>query len=115
MVAQLAGLRPSARYARRWLIKRYNSGSARRVGCSEQRDHCGHDPVQSHPVRPAPAKLAFGDDAAHSMTSSARARIEGGIVRPSALAVLRLTTSSKVVGCWTGRPAGLAPLRIFPA
>ena len=51
----------------------------------------------------------------HSMTSSARARIDGGTVRPSALAVLRLTTSSNVVGCWTGRSAGLAPLRIFPA
>src|SRR6516164_4245866 len=49
----------------------------------------------------------------HSMTSSARARIAGGTVRPSALAVLRLTTSSNVVGCWTGRSAGLAPLRIF--
>jgi len=38
-------------------------------------------------------------DGLHSMTSSARARINGEIVRPSALAVLRLTTSSKVVGC----------------
>src|SRR5882724_3811622 len=53
--------------------------------------------------------------ALHSMTSSARARIEGGTVMPSALAVLRLTTSSKGVGCWTGRSAGFAPLRIFPA
>src|SRR6516162_8777745 len=50
----------------------------------------------------------------YSMTSSARARIAGGIVRPSALAVLRLTTSSNVVGCWTGRSAGLAPLRMRP-
>jgi len=50
----------------------------------------------------------------YSMTSSARARIEGGTVRPSAFAVLRLTTSSNVAGCWTGRSAGLAPLRIFP-
>ena len=33
----------------------------------------------------------------HSMTSSARVRIEGGTARPSALAVLRLTTSSKLV------------------
>jgi hypothetical protein len=32
----------------------------------------------------------------------------------SVLAVLRLTTSSKVVGCWTGRSAGFAPLRILP-
>jgi hypothetical protein len=52
--------------------------------------------------------------AAHSITSSARARIEGGIVRPKAFAVLRLTTSSKLVDCWTGRSAGLAPLSIFP-
>ena len=51
----------------------------------------------------------------HSITSSARARIDGGTVRPSALAVLRLMASSKVVGCWTGRSAGLAPLRILPA
>src|SRR5215467_12409443 len=51
----------------------------------------------------------------HSMTSSARARIEGGTVRPSASAVFRLTTSSNRVGCWTGRSAGFAPLRIFPA
>jgi hypothetical protein len=51
----------------------------------------------------------------YSITSSARARIDDGTVSPSALAVLRLTTSSKVVGCWTGRSAGLAPLRILPA
>jgi hypothetical protein len=43
----------------------------------------------------------------YSMTSSARARIDGGTARPSALAVLRLTTSLKTVGCWTGRSAGL--------
>src|SRR5271169_4111270 len=51
----------------------------------------------------------------YSITSSARARIDGGTVKPSALAVLRLTTSSKVVGCWTGRSAGFSPLRILPA
>ena len=48
----------------------------------------------------------------HSMTSSARARINGGIVRPSARAVLRLTTSSSLLACSTGRSAGLAPFRI---
>src|SRR5215813_2115953 len=51
----------------------------------------------------------------YSITSSARARIDGGMVRPRVLAVLRLTTSSKLVGCCTGRSAGLAPLRILPA
>ena len=51
----------------------------------------------------------------HSITSSARPRIDGGIVRPSALAVLRLMTSSNRVGCWIGRSAGLAPARTRPA
>jgi hypothetical protein len=51
----------------------------------------------------------------YSMTSSARTRIDGGIVSPSAFAVLRLTTSLKVVGCGTGRSAGFAPFRILPA
>src|SRR6516225_7742890 len=49
----------------------------------------------------------------YSMTSSARARIAGGIVRPSASAAFRLTTSSNLTGCCTGRSAGLAPLRIL--
>ena len=52
---------------------------------------------------------------AYSITSSARARRVCGTVRPSALAVFRLMTSSNLVGCWTGRSAGLAPLRILPA
>ena len=54
------------------------------------------------------------DDAAtpHSMTSSARARINGGIVRPRAAAVFMLTKSSSLVACSTGRSAGLAPFRI---
>src|SRR3989449_3955235 len=47
------------------------------------------------------------------MISSARARMDGGIVSPSALAVLRLITSSNFVGCSTGRSPGLAPLKIL--
>jgi hypothetical protein len=39
----------------------------------------------------------------YSINSSARASTEGGIVRPRALAVLRLTTSSYLVGVCTGR------------
>src|SRR5262249_32844066 len=49
----------------------------------------------------------------YSMISSARANTDCGIVRPRALAVLRLMTSSNFVGCSTGRSAGLAPLRIL--
>src|SRR5215468_1052749 len=47
----------------------------------------------------------------YSITSSARASSDGGTVRPSALAVLRLITSSNLVGCSTGRSDGLAPSR----
>ncbi len=45
----------------------------------------------------------------YSITSSARARIADGIVRPSALAVFRLMTSRNRVACSTGRLAGLDP------
>src|SRR5262252_2171052 len=48
----------------------------------------------------------------HSMTSSARASKLSGTVRPSALAVLRLITSSYLVGACTGRSAGFSPLRM---
>jgi len=47
------------------------------------------------------------------ITWSARRRRDGGIVRPRALAVLRLIASSNFVGCSTGRSAGFAPLRIL--
>jgi hypothetical protein len=49
----------------------------------------------------------------HSITSLARASSVGGTVMPSALAVLRLTTSSNLVGCSIGRSAGLAPCKIL--
>src|SRR5258707_14107830 len=45
----------------------------------------------------------------HSITSSARASSDGGTVRPSALAVFRLITSSNLVGCSTGRSAASRP------
>jgi hypothetical protein len=38
---------------------------------------------------------------------------DSGIVRPRALAVRRLITSSNFVGCSIGRSAGFAPLRIL--
>ena len=48
----------------------------------------------------------------YSITSSARASTDGGISRPSALAVLWLMTSSYLVGVCTGRSAGFSPLRM---
>ena len=49
----------------------------------------------------------------HSITSSARASSVGGTSSPSAFAVLRLMTSSNVLGCSTGISAGFAPRRIL--
>ena len=51
----------------------------------------------------------------YSITSSARASSVCGTLRPSAFAVLRLTISSTLVDRWTGRSAGLSPLRILAA
>src|SRR5215510_2933297 len=48
----------------------------------------------------------------HSITSSVRTSNVGGMVMPSALAVLRFITSSNFVGCWIGRSAGFAPFRM---
>ena len=45
----------------------------------------------------------------HSITSSARASSVGGTLRPSALAVLRLITSSNLSGAWTGRSPASRP------
>src|SRR5262249_45019019 len=42
----------------------------------------------------------------HSITSSAPTRRPGGTVRPSAFAVLRLTTNSNFTACCTGKSAG---------
>src|SRR5262245_51655039 len=50
----------------------------------------------------------------YSITSSARPISVLGTLRPSAFAVFRLTTSSTFVTCWTGRSAGLSPLRTRP-
>ena len=47
----------------------------------------------------------------HSITSSARPRIDDGTVKPRALTVLRLIINLRFTTCWTGRSAGLAPLR----
>ena len=49
---------------------------------------------------------------AYSMTSSAVASSDCGILRPSAFAVLRLMTISYLVGACTGKSAGFSPLRI---
>src|SRR5262249_49738643 len=51
--------------------------------------------------------------ARYSITSSARDRNDSEIVRPSALAVVKLMMRSNLVGCSTGMSAGFAPRRIL--
>jgi hypothetical protein len=60
-------------------------------------------PKQKHPYRPGPS---------YSITLSAWASRVGGISIAKLLAVWRLITSSNLVGCITGKSAGLTPLRI---
>ena len=49
----------------------------------------------------------------YSMISPARTSSVGGMIKPRALAALRLMTNSNLVACSIGRSAGLAPLRIL--
>src|SRR5262249_31219453 len=53
-------------------------------------------------------------DPTYAINSVAAASSLRGIVRPKVFAVRRLTTNSNSFGCWTGKSAGLAPLRICP-
>src|SRR5262245_4473397 len=50
----------------------------------------------------------------HSITSSAVASKDAGMVRPSILAVEALMTNSNLLDCTTGKSAGFAPLRMRP-
>jgi ABC-type uncharacterized transport system substrate-binding protein len=50
-------------------------------------------------VSPAKLRDEVADTSIYSITSSAVASSVGGIVRPSALAVLRLSTNSNLVDC----------------
>src|SRR4029077_11061390 len=65
--------------------------------------------------RPCCRTAEEGDELApnHSITSSASDRRLSEILIPSDFAVLRLITSSNLVGCQIGRSAGFAPFRIF--
>ena len=69
-------------------------------------------PRRERPRATAPPSSVMNSRRSHSITSSARASNVGGTSRPSALAVLRLITSSYLVGACTGRSAGFSPLRI---
>src|SRR5262249_28831684 len=84
-------------------------------------DHRLRRLLRARGKRPCGRTAEQGDDGAaahHSITSSARASNVAGAVRPNTFAVLRLITSSYLVGACTGRSAGFSPLRMrstYPA
>src|SRR5262245_32308081 len=66
-----------------------------------------------HVFGPQAGAASYVYGANYSITSSARAMTTGGMVMPSAFAVLTLMISSYLVGACTGKSAGFAPLRIL--
>src|SRR5262249_19657084 len=112
---QVAALAPAQLLQR--LLERRELGTA---GAATAREHA--DPpyapwlLRARHERPRDGRAAEQRDERappHSITSSARASSVGGTVRPSTLAVTRLTTRSNLVGCSTGMSAGFAPRRIL--
>src|SRR5262245_50614429 len=82
----------------------------------EEPDHRHRRLLRARRERPRSRAAEQRDERApfdHSITSSAVICMINGTVRPSALAVLRLITSSNLVGCKTGRSAGFVPLRVW--
>src|SRR5215831_15067414 len=88
----------------------------RRIGFpeSDARDGRQRGSAGGQTQKISAGKFQFDPPSHHSITSSAMASSPGGKLRPNALAVLRLITSSNLVDCMTGRSAGFSPLRIRP-
>ena len=72
---------------------------------------CGRRRRTLRVVIAAPMYSSRGCPSGHWMTCSAFSNTDCGIVSPSAFAVLRLMTSSNLMGCSMGRSAGFAPFR----
>src|SRR5262249_34710370 len=83
------------------------SGEADQI---RDQDHLGLPLLHGNRARPAQRdELPL----CHSTTLSARVSKVGGISSPIVLAVLRLITSSYLVGVRTGRSEGLSPFRML--
>src|SRR5262249_47677877 len=91
------------------------------AGAASSRSHVRFTPKSGQTAELSPCPLCAKSDLTrcsknhvHSITSSAMASNEGGMLTPRDLAVLRLMNSSTFVDCWTGKSAGFSPLRIRP-
>src|SRR5262249_56331399 len=101
------------------LGERKEPGLSFRIVCREGHQHADapHALALLRPRRERPrhrraAEKRYERATPHSITSSDSASNLSGISRPSAFAVWRLITNSNLVGCSTGKSAGLAPFRI---
>ena len=111
---------PSAlRATRKWRQPDRNPGPARTPQAHEHPAHVGvieagaaEAVLQEEGVEGA-VGVGGKTQLLHSITSSARIKIDCGMVRPRAFAVFRLITNSNLVGRSTGRSPGLAPFRIL--
>src|SRR5262249_3813061 len=87
------------------------------IGAVKQADHRHRRLLRPRRGRPRDRRATEHRDeiapVPHSITSPGRHRNDPGIVRPSALAVVRFTTRSNLVGCSTGMSPGFAPRRIL--
>src|SRR5262249_32556153 len=103
------------------LLERFAKGAKHRRERRHRPDH-GYAPnptslLRARRKRPRDRRAAEQRDElapVHSITSSATSSRSRGISRLSDLAVLRLITSSYLVGCSTGRSPGFAPFKILP-
>jgi hypothetical protein len=99
------------------LLKRDESGRVAGQGLAAAQARSGVSLAGQH-VKCTQSELALHSsgplgEPGHWITWSARAKSNGGTVRPSALAVRTLITNSNVVGCVTGSSAGFAPFKIL--
>src|SRR6516162_6450944 len=101
-----------ARLASGWLARLYREGVEPSGSLQKVSDH-NHPPFLDLSWRKGSFILNLPLPSHHSITSSARASSDGRIVRPSAVAVIRLMTRSNLIGCSTGKLAGFAPRRIL--
>src|SRR5262249_16008003 len=96
--------------------KRADDVEERRGGPGVEKSHDRHRRLpRARRERPRRRTAEMRDEVPplhHSITSSAPASSVGGTSRPSALAVLRLITSSYFVGACAGRSAGFSALRL---
>jgi hypothetical protein len=102
--------------ARRWETSR--TGAGRITSTRLDSGQCQLSPAADISLAPASPLCAITgceqvqQKSSYSMTSSAVICMISGTVRPSAFAVLRLMTSSTLIGCITGSSAGFSPLRM---